>query len=302
MNALKPWQANGLLLIAAIIWGSAFVPQAWGAVDVAPFLFTGLRFFLGALVVAPFAWREWQQAVQPDAGTADAAHAKHHLWPIVGLGLLIFLGVVMQQIGLASTSVTNAGVLTALYVPLTPFLGWLIYRQRPHWMVWPCAAACLVGSWLLAGGGTLAISSGDWWVITSSIFWALHLLFVGRVANQAGGPFVLSFVQFAVCAIASLTVAVFTEPWVIAGLLKAAPSIAYTGFISVGIAYTLQVVGQRHAHSAHAAIILSSETLFAALFGAVFMGDRLNTLGVVGCGLILGSIVLVQFQPTRPTH
>lgn len=302
MTTLKPWQANGLLLIAAIIWGSAFVPQAWGAVDVAPFLFTGLRFFLGSLVVLPFAWREWQQASQQTASTKDAQHARHHLWPIVGLGLLIFLGVVMQQIGLASTSVTNAGVLTALYVPLTPFLGWLIYRHRPHWLVWPCAVACLVGSWLLAGGGTLVISTGDWWVITSSIFWALHLLFVGRVANRAGGPFVLSFVQFAVCALASLTVAAFTEPWVMAGLLKAAPSIAYTGFISVGIAYTLQVVGQRHAQSAHAAIILSSETLFAALFGALFMGDRLSTLGVIGCGLILGSIVLVQFQPARPAH
>lgn len=291
-KTLSQGQANGLLLLAAIIWGSAFVPQALGAVDVAPFLFTGLRFLLGALVVLPLAWWEWGK-LRVHQRTPQAPD----LLRVVGLGLLIFAGVVMQQIGIGSTSVTNAGVLTSLYVPLTPLLGWLLYRQRPHWMVWPTAVGCLVGAWLLAGADTMAMARGDWWVIGSSVFWGLHLLLVGRTANRIGGPFVLSFVQFSVCAVASLGVAAVIEPWPLAGLERAAASIAYTGFISVGLGYTLQVWGQRYANAAHAAIILSSETLFAALFGAIFMGDRLGVLGLLGAGLILLCIVLVQWWP-----
>lgn len=293
MHTLLPWQANGLLLLlAALIWGSAFVPQAWGAVHVAPFLFTGLRFALGTLVVAPLAWWEWRQR-----SAAQIAAGHGHLLPVAGLGFLIFAGVVMQQIGIGQTSVTNAGVLTALYVPLTPLLAWALLRHRPAWCVWPAALACVVGTWLLAGGGSQAMAQGDWWIIGSSLFWALHVLLVGRVSRHSSGPFVLSLVQFAVCAVASLSVAAVAEPWVLDKLVQSAPSIAYTGFVSVGLGYTLQVLGQRHANASHAAIILSSETLFAALFGAWLMGDRLNAAGLAGCGLILASIVLVQIRP-----
>lgn len=295
MKTLSHWQANGLLLLAAVIWGSAFVPQAWGAEKVAAFQFTGLRFALGALVVAPLAWREWRSR-----SAATRARGLASLWPVVGLGLLIFGGVVLQQIGIGSTTVTNAGVLTALYVPLTPLLAWLIYRQRPHWVVWPAAVGCIVGTWLLAGGGRLYLSQGDAWVIASSLFWAGHLLWVGRVANHLGGPFVLSFVQFVVCATASLAVGLVVEPWSTQAVWDVAGSIAYTGFLSVGLGYTLQVVGQRYAQPSHAAIILSSETLFAAVFGALLMGDRLSPAGWVGCGLILACIVLVQLQPAPP--
>lgn len=297
MKPLAHWQANGLLLLAAIIWGSAFVPQAWGAEHVAAFQFTGLRFALGALVVAPLAWREWRQ--HPGA---HAAPPRASLWPVVGLGLLIFAGVVMQQIGLGSTTVTNAGVLTVLYVPLTPLLGWLLQRHRPHWVVWPAALGCIVGTWLLAGGGTLQISVGDWWVICSSVFWALHLLWVGPVANRLGGAYVLSFVQFSTCALASLGVGLVVEPWSTEAVWRVAGPIAYTGFLSVGVGYTLQVMGQRYAHPAHAAIILSSETVFAALFGALLMGDRLGLAGWIGGGLIVACILWVQLQgpPSAP--
>jgi drug/metabolite transporter (DMT)-like permease len=204
---------------------------------------------------------------------------------------------VFQQIGINGTTVTNAGFLTALYVPLVPLISWLLLRARPHWSVWPTSLGCLVGTWLLSGAEQVAISSGDLWVIASSLFWALHVMLVGRVADRLAAPFLVAAGQFLVCGLACLLWAVFTESISLAGIRLAAMPILYTGIISVGIAYTGQVVGQRYAEAADAAIILSAETLFAALFGFLLMGDRLSAAGLAGCALILVCILAVQLMP-----
>jgi drug/metabolite transporter (DMT)-like permease len=289
------WRANGLMLLAAVIWGSAFVGQVQGMEGVGPLAFTGLRFLLGAAVVAPLAWREWRQL---EAG-GQLPGARE--WRHVGLlGALLTTGVVMQQIGLTATTVTNAGFLTALYVPLVPLIAWLLHRESPDWTVWPAALGCLAGTWLLAGGGSLAaleIGSGDAWVIASSLPWAFHVLWVGRVANRMRGAYVLAWAQFLVCGAVATGVGLAIEPVSWDGIRVAAGAIAYTGVLSVGVAFTMQVVGQRHAPPADAAILLSSETLFAAVFGAWLMGDRLGPAGLAGCATILGSILLVQLHP-----
>ena len=289
MSRLK---ANGLLLLAALIWGSAFVGQALGMTGVGPLTFTGVRFALGALVVAPLAWREWQalRAAGQLPGRSQA------LW-IAALGGLLCAGVVMQQVGLMTTSVTNAGFLTALYVPLVPVLAWLVQRQLPHWSVWPAAAGCLLGVWLLTGASVQSLSTGDVWVMLSAVPWAVHVLLVGQVANKMRGAYLLACGQFAVCAVVSGGSGLAFEPISADGLRAAAGAIAYTGFVSVGVGFTLQVIGQRHAQPADAAIILSSETVFAALFGAWIMGDRLAPTGLAGCALILGCILAVQMLP-----
>ena len=285
-------KANALLLLAALIWGSAFVGQAWGMAGVGPLTFTGLRFVLGALVVAPLAWREWQAMA-----TAGRPPGRAHLHWIALLGSLLCLGVVMQQVGLMTTTVTNAGFLTALYVPLVPVLAWAFQRQGLHWTVWPAAAGCLAGTWLLTGASTQALQAGDWWVLASAGPWAVHVLLVGQVANRLRGAYVLACGQFVVCAVIALLLGLAIEPISLAGLRSAAGAIAYTGLLSVGVGFTLQVVGQRHAPPADAAIMLSSETVFAALFGAVFTGDRLGAYGLFGCALILLCIALVQAAP-----
>lgn len=288
-------QANALLLLAAVIWGSAFVGQVLGMAGVGPLSFTGLRFLLGALVVLPLAWRE-RRALQAQ-GHAPGAPALR--W-IGLLGALLCTGVVMQQIGLMSTSVTNAGFLTALYVPLVPLLAWAFQRQAPHWSVWPAAAGCLGGTWLLTGGSVAAaanLGTGDLWVLASALPWAVHVLLVGQVANRLRGAYGLACGQFLVCGVAATAAGLALEPITLQGLATAAGAIAYTGVLSVGVGFTIQVVGQRHAHPADAAIVLSSETVFAALFGALFLGDRLSAVGLMGCGLILASIVGVQTLP-----
>lgn len=285
-------QANLLLLAVALIWGSAFVAQAQGMQGLGPFAFTGIRFLLGVCIVAPLARRDWRllslRAVRPQRRDGLS---------VIALGLLLTFGAVFQQIGITTTTVTNAGFLTALYVPLVPLISWLIMRARPHWSVWPSSIGCLVGTWMLSGAGELAIGIGDSWVIASSFFWALHVIFVGRVADRLAAPFLVACGQFLVCGLACLLWAGLTETITLQGIRLAAVPILYTGILSVGIAYTGQVVGQRYASAADAAIILSAETLFAALFGFALMGDRLNAVGIAGCALIFVCIVAVQMMP-----
>ena len=289
-------RSNGLLLLVALIWGSAFVAQAIGTRSLGAFTFTGLRFALGAAVVAPFAWREWRtlRAQRREPRPRDIAL-------IAGLGALLFLGAAMQQIGMHTTSVTNAGFLTALYIPLVPVFGWIASRHAPHWTTWLAAAGCMAGTWLLTGGGSagglLNFKTGDWWVIASSVPWAAHVMLVGRAANRLHGAMLVACGQFIACSVLALLLGVATEPITTHGVRLALGAIVYTGVLSVGLGFTLQVVAQRHTRAADSAIVLSSETVFAAAFGALFMGDRIGDAGLAGCALILGCVLMVQLQP-----
>jgi drug/metabolite transporter (DMT)-like permease len=289
---MSRFSANLLLILVALIWGSAFVPQIYGMAHVGPMTFTGVRFVIGSLVVAPLMWMEWRSLQREGRALRRIDGFK-----IAGLGGLLLLGSAMQQIGLMSTTATNAGFLTALYVPLVPILGWLWLRHLPHWSVWLGALGSVVGAYLLSGAQSFSISRGDLWVIGSAIPWAIHVLLVGRVAHRMAAPFLVAGGQFAVCGVLALLWTAGFEPVSLAGLQAAAGPLAYTGILSVGVAFTAQVVAQRWAHAADAAILLSSETLFAALFGFVLMGDRLNVAGLAGCGLIFASMIAVQLLP-----
>jgi drug/metabolite transporter (DMT)-like permease len=285
-------QADLLLLLVALIWGSAFIAQNRAMAHIGPMGFTGVRFLVGALVVAPLAWREWK-GLQRDGRPLSGLDGLH----IVGLGALMLAGAAMQQIGILYTSVTNAGFLTALYVPLVPVLGWVLLRQVPHPSVWPAGLGCLGGAYLLSGGQLTGIGLGDLWVIGSALPWALHVLMVGRWADRMAAPFLVACGQFAVCGLASLAWTAVAEPLTWAAVAASAGPILYAGVLSVGVAFTGQVVAQRRAPAADASIILSAETVFAAGFGYLLLGERLNTAGLAGCGLILACILLVQLAP-----
>jgi len=284
--------ANLLLMLVAVIWGSAFVAQSRGMAHVGPMTFTGVRFLIGALVVSPLIWLEWRRL-----GRLGQSLDKTDAFKIAGLGSLLLMGAAMQQIGIGGTSVTNAGFLTALYVPLVPVLSWLVLRQAPHWSVWPGALACVLGAYLLSGAQSLSISQGDGWIIASTLPWAFHVLLVGRVADRIGAPFLVAGGQFLVCGLVALAWAVTWEPVSWAGLQAASGALAYTGVLSVGVAFTAQVVAQRYAHATDAAIVLSAETLFAALFGYWLLGERLSPAGLAGCALIFTSMMAVQLLP-----
>ncbi|QDZ27239.1 DMT family transporter [Noviherbaspirillum sp. UKPF54] len=284
--------ANLLMLLAALIWGTAFVAQQLGMSNVGPLTYTGVRFLIGAAFILPLAMRE-----RARLSGVGVSFDRGDLMSWSGLGLLLFLGASLQQVGLMSTTVTNAGFLTALYVPLVPVLAWLVHRHRPHISIWPGALCCLAGTWLLSGGELADFTVGDLWVTASAVFWACHVLWVGHVAARKNNPILVAFGQFVVCGLLSLALALATEPVSWQGIQAGLPAILYGGLLSVGVGFTLQVVAQRHTRAADAAILLSSETLFAAVAGAVYLGERLTGIQLLGCVLMFSSILVVQLAP-----
>lgn len=294
MPAMSRSQANLLMLVAALIWGTTFVAQRLGMAHIGPFTYTGIRFLLGALCIMPLAWRE-HAALRSRGERIDG----QDLLRWCGIGVLLSGGALLQQIGIVDTTASNAGLLTALYVPLVPILAWLLHKHRPHWSLWPAVAGSLYGTYLLSGAELAALNDGDLWVIASTLFWSGHVLYIGRVAARKGTPILLALTQFLVCGTLATVIGLGVESTGVAGLTAAIPAILYGGVLSVGIAYTLQVVAQRHTHASDAAILLSSETLFAALAGAWYLGERLAPAQMTGAALIFASILLVQLAPLR---
>jgi len=284
--------ANALMLLVALIWGTTFVAQQLGMAHVGPLTYTGVRFLLGALFVLPLAIREYGRL---QARGVRLERADWFAW--CGLGVLLFLGAVFQQIGIMGTTVSNAGFLTALYVPMVPILAWLIDRHAPHPAVWPATIGSFIGTFMLSGGRFDALTVGDYWVIASTLFWAAHVFWVGRVAAHRGAPIMVAVTQFVVSGVLSMLVALAIEDIELAGLVEAAPAILYGGLLSVGVAFTLQVIAQRHTPATDAAILLSSEILFAALAGALYLGERLTPLQLAGGGIIFVCILGVQVAP-----
>ncbi|PSM18571.1 DMT family transporter [Nitratireductor sp. StC3] len=281
--------ANLVLLLAGALWGMGFVAQSTAMDALGPFLFVGLRFLVATLAMLPFALRERAAA---ETALAPADRRAFGL-----IGILLFGGMASQQAGLLTTTVTNSGFLTGLYVVMVPFLVVVLYRQWPHPVVWPAAFAALAGIWLLSGGALAGLTVGDWLTILCALFWALQMIFIARHAAGSGRPITLAVTQFAVCAGLGLATALALEPIRLAGIVAAAPEILYAGIFSGGIAFTLQAVGQRYTTASQAAIFLSSESVFAALFGAIFLGERLPATGLVGCALIFFAILAVEILP-----
>lgn len=289
---MKRSSANLLLLLAALIWGTTFVAQFVGMNGVGPFTFTATRFVLGSLVILPLAWKEYARLRR-----AGIHPSRKDLLRWISLGVVLCLGVNLQQVGLLNTTVSNAGFLTALYVPLVPMLSWLLYRERIHPATWPAVIGCLLGTFLLSGGQLAALNEGDMWILSSTFFWTLHVVWIGRFADRIGSPIMVALTQFMVCGLLSWIPALSFETLTMQGLTEASPAILYAGILSVGIAYTLQVVAQRHTVATDAAILLSAEMLFAAIAGAVVLGDRLSPLQLIGGLLIFLSILAVQLLP-----
>ncbi|MBN1886133.1 MAG: DMT family transporter [Candidatus Krumholzibacteriota bacterium] len=321
----RRFESESLLLLAAAIWGFAFVAQRVGMRYTGPFLFNGIRFLLGALVLLPIAVviRRREAAIR-GAGAetavvpADRAMPAYHggtAAPAAGgprrarwtaaraapagilAGAILFCGASLQQVGIVSTTAGNAGFITGLYVVFVPLLG-LFAGHRPGGGTWAGALLAAAGMYLLSVRGGLRMSPGDALVFASALCFAFHVLVIGW-ASPRSRPIELAMTQFAFVGLASLAVALAREPVDAGGLLAAAPAILYGGALSVGVAYTLQVVAQRRARPAHAAIILGMEAVFAAFGGWLLLGESIPPRGLVGCAAMLAGIVLSQLSEIR---
>jgi drug/metabolite transporter (DMT)-like permease len=280
-----------LLLLTAMIWGFAFVAQRVGMDFVGPFTFNGVRFALGALVLLPF-------IAAPRLKSFSSRHpvpAKTRLdsiAPGAAAGVVLFLGSSLQQMGLVYTTAGNAGFITGLYVVMVPMIG-LIWRHRPGAGTWIGTVLAASGLYLLSVTDSFELAPGDSLVLMSAVMWAIHVLIIGWLSPRKD-PLVLACSQFAVCSVLSLIVAVAIETITLEGLSNATVPILYGGVLSVGLAYTLQVVAQRNAPPAHAAVILSLEGAFAALGGRLLLAEYLTARGYTGCALMLAGMLLSQ--------
>jgi drug/metabolite transporter (DMT)-like permease len=290
------------MLLAAMIWGSTFVAQNLGMNGVGPFFYTGSRFLLGAALVLPLWSRRPAWLGQPLPGGHHGAGGIK-LWTAgLGLGLVLFAGVNAQQVGLLGTTVSNAGFITGLYVVIVPFML-LGMGQRMQASLWIAVGLAAIGLYLLSVKADFAVAPGDWLQLVSAFIWAAHVVLVGVLARRHD-PLRLAIVQYLVCGGLSLAWGLWREPLTLAGFMQALPAIVYGGALSVGVAYTLQVVAQKTAKASHAAIIYSSEGLFSAACGAWILDEQLGTRGLLGGGLMLAAMLLAQWQrrPEAEVH
>lgn len=278
-----------LLLITTLLWGMAFVAQKSAMDSMGPLTFTSARYVLGGLAILPLALWEYSRR-KKNIATQD-------WWLIALLSASFFMGSWLQQWGLTMTTVTNSGFLTSLYVLFVPIIGLIVLRHWPHPIVWICMPLALIGVYYLNGGGLSSFNSGDALVVCSAFFWAVQVLMLGYVANRTGLPIFVSAACFVVSGIVATGGAFTFETPTLAALGDGWVQILYAGLLSTAVAFTLQAVAQRHVPPANAAIILSAESLFAALGGFLILGERLPTLGYAGAGLIFAAIVLVESIP-----
>lgn len=286
-------RADFLMLITAMIWGSAFVAQRVGMDSIGPFLFTGLRFALGALALLPLLLYQGRHAARHEPFLQRGL-----LLGGLAMGLALTVGINLQQVGLLFTSVTNSGFITGLYVIVVPLLGLLI-GNRTGTGTWLGALLAVGGMALLSIGENFQIASGDWIQLAGAFIWGLHVLLVSFFVSRHDA-IRLAFLQFATCAVVSLILAAVFEEASLANVALAAPALLYGGLFAVAVGYTLQVVAQKHAIASHAAIILSLEAVFAAIAGALFLDESLSLRGYVGCALMFIGMLTAQLWPHAP--
>ena len=281
-----------VLLTTAAVWGFAFVAQRVGMTYLGPFSYQGLRFLLGALVLLPLA----VGLPRPRRRSAASHRARGRRLARDGalVGLLLFGGSSFQQVGLQYTTAGNAGFITGLYVVIVPLLGGL-WGWKTGLRRWGAAGMAAVGLYLLAVRSGIRIQGGDALIAACSLFFAAHVVALSRIARR-NDPLWLAVVQYAVCGGVSIFVAALFETMSLEAISRSWAPIGYGGVMSGGIGYSLQILGQRRGHPAHAAIILSLEGAFAALGGWLVLAEVLTAREALGAAVMLVAMLTSQMD------
>jgi drug/metabolite transporter (DMT)-like permease len=281
-----------LLLLTSLIWGFAFVAQRSGMTFMGPFTFNAVRFLLGGLFVLAISsfWKD-----------RDAFHGdfkKSLVWKGgILTGLMLFLGASLQQVGLVGATAGKAGFITGLYVVLVPLLGMMIGRKTSVFN-WIGALCALFGLYLLSITIGSPISFYDFLVFLGAFAWAIHVHLIGYFAPKIGA-IRLAIIQFLICGILSLGLALGFEEIVLSNIAAGWLPMVYGSIFSVGLAYTLQVVAQKKADPSHAAIILSMEALFAAIGGWIILNEVMSLKEILGAIVMIVGMLLSQLDTIR---
>ena len=286
----KQFLSTLCLVIASVIWGTAFVAQTTGMEFIGPLTFTNMRFLIGGVIVLPFALRELYKI-------KSLKNKKKFTYIVLLTGLSLLLGTYLQQYALQYTKVGNAAFLTILYVPFVPIISRFFLKKKIHWSIWLSVSICLVGSYYLTLENSFEAQFADFLVVTCALFFALHCILIDEYFEIIDAPFTLASSQFLLCFLYSLPFVFIFEDPSLKGIYMELFELLYVGVMSSGIAYTLQIFGQRYVKPSTAAITFSLEGVFGSLAAWIILSQMLTTTQIFGCFLILLGVLTAQLIP-----
>lgn len=301
MNHKLQLRNSFLLLLTAAIWGVAFVAQSVGMDYVGPFTFNMIRSVIGGIVLIPCIFLLDKISPKEKKELSAKEQKKERKTLLTGgicCGILLAFATNFQQIGIQYTTVGRAGFITACYIIIVPLIGITFFKKKCRSTIWLAVILALVGLYLLCITEEFSIGYGDFLVLVCSFLFSLHILVIDYFSPLVDGV-KMSCIQFFVCGIVSGIPALFTETIVWTNVLQAWMPVLYAGVMSCGVAYTLQIVGQKNMNPTVASLILSLESCIAVLAGWIILGESLTSREVKGCILMFAAIVLAQIPEKK---
>ena len=275
-----------LLIIVAFIWGTAFVAQTSGMRTMGPFTFTAFRFLIGGIAILPFTYFYFRK---------DKYFELKPILLIIFMGLVLLIGGLFQQVALLYTSVANVAFLTALYVPIVPLIYFIYLKKPVSKIIIFAAISCIIGVWLLSENNLEFGSYGDLLSIIGAFFWSLHIILISKSSEMKLEPVVTAAFHIFFAGLICLILAFLIETPSYIGVGSGAFELIYTGIFSIGLGFTLQTIAQKHSPPTNVAIILSMESVFAALAAFIILGQVLYFRSLIGCSLILFGVIISEY-------
>ena len=280
-------------LLCTFIWGTTFIAQETGMEKIGPYTFNAVRFFVGFIALIPL-YLILEKSVTKKIISKDKNRFFHLS---ILIGIFLFLASVFQQVALIYTDVANAAFFTIFYVPMVPIIVFFLFKKNIHWSVWPSAMLCVIGGYLLTNFQDATIRLGDSLVVVSAIFWALHIIFIGKIIEEFNTPILIGLVQTLVVSSCSIVLSLIFEEFIISNILSHKVQILYAGILSGGFAFVLQIYAQKNITPAPAAIIFSLEGVFAAIAAWIILNQILSFNNILGCAFILFGVIFSQLLP-----
>ncbi len=287
-----------ILLLTATIWGIAFVAQSVGMEYVGPFTFTAIRSIIGGLVLIPYILFTNKTQINEKYRIKTINISKNLITGGVCCGIFLCIASNFQQIGIQYTTVGRAGFITACYIIIVPIISFFFFKKKCSFKLWIAVALSLVGLYLLCITDGFSIGKGDLLVFICAVFFSLHILVIDHFSPLVDGV-KMSCIQFFVCGILSLIPALLTENISLSTLLDAWAPILYAGVLSSGVAYTLQIIGQKNINPTVASLILSMESCISVIAGFIILKQTLSVREITGCILMFIAIILAQLPKTK---
>ena len=281
------------LVGCTLIWGTTFIAQDSGMDNIGPYTFNSVRFFVGFLAVTPFVFLFEKKKIYSEIKD----NPDQFLKLIVPVGIFLFLGCIFQQVSLLYTDVANSAFFTIFYVPIVPIIAYFLFSQKIHWSIWPSVVSCVLGGYFLSDIYNVDVRFGDSLVLIGALFWALHIIYIGKIIKKFNIPFFIALLQNLIVATLSFVLVLLFEEIDFVKIKLETIEILYAGILSGGAAFALQLFGQKNISAAPAAIVMSLEGVVAAVAAWIILNQILGFNSIIGCVLILVGVLLSQLAP-----